>query len=95
MHLARWHLDAFMSGQRMTLAAAFEHRFSGQDEEELPGARMEVAHLAGPGRHRLLDDREARNVDESPPIAACAPHVVLGIVPRSLLHGVSIQVGIR
>ena len=47
MHLARWHLDAFMSGQRMMLAAALNHRFSVQDEEELPGARMEVAHLAG------------------------------------------------
>src|SRR6266851_308742 len=77
--LAGGDLDALAGFEGEVVVLDLEGELALEDEEELPGADVVVAGLAGAGRHGLFDDVEVGGADEVPAVAVVSPGVVLGV----------------
>jgi hypothetical protein len=82
MRLAGGDLDSLACLEGEIVVLDLHGEFAMEDVEELAGAGVVVAGLAGAGRHELFDDAEVGSVDEVPAVAVgfvgAAPGVVLG-----------------
>ena len=76
------NLDSFAFLKNEDVIFDLHRQFAFENIEELAGADMRMAHLAGPGRHELFDNTEVRSLNQVPSVAVSplrtAPFIMFG-----------------